>query len=248
MLSLRVSSFAAPNKQEEPHALPITITYEPEVDDELADTVAGLINSSLTLVNAFAPKGYENNLVNWSADREILKNKTITIVLAKSNSESIAPLMQNSGAMHVDALSVAPINLQEQSLKIFVILLVDKIFYDAQGRERPDGFSKLTVALAHEVLGNVQYFLEMKVADAKAQTQTARAQQEQRAFRASILFLNEIATNPKAATLPPSIRQALLNFMPFEIGAYASWLMAHPSEKPDPACEALLNHWRSKKH
>lgn len=148
----------------------------------------------------------------------------------------------------MDAFTMAPINRDTRTMMILVVLLVDKLFYDEFGHERPDGYAKLTVALAHEVLGNVQHFLHTRFDDLKPQTMQDRIRQERKAFQASIMFLNEILVNPKASTIPPLIRQKLIHLMPQELAAFESWLRAHPSETPDAACEAMLQTWKEAKN
>lgn len=146
----------------------------------------------------------------------------------------------------MDAFTVAPMNLTRNSLSIYVMLLVDEIFYDRQGFERPDGFAHLVLALAHEIYGNVQHFLEFDMAKAKTQTISDRVHQQQKAFLASIMFLGNLSKDPKAKTLPYKIKKELLDLMPQEVQGYRSWQIANPSNKPDPACEAMLASLKKK--
>ena len=97
------------------------------------------------------------------------------------------------------------------------------------------------MALAHEIYGNVQHFLEFSVEGAKPQTTADRISQERKAFQASIQFLEKIAQDEKAPLMPTKMRNDLLNLMPSEIKAYQSWLEAHPSLARDRTCDSLLS-------
>ncbi|MGZ3721880.1 MAG: hypothetical protein ACXVA9_03045 [Bdellovibrionales bacterium] len=221
-------------------ALPLQVALSGELNSNLREQLPGIFEAALTLVEMFPPKGYENNVFQWSADREILKGKNLSILFATKETPVIAPLLANSGAKEMDAFTMAPINPSEKTISIVVVLLVDEIFYDSSGNERHNGFSKLVLALAHEIYGNVQHFLEFDTEGVKPQTRADRIKQEMSAYRASLLFLDGLANNPKFTTVPLSTRQGILKLLPNEIRAYRSWLNAHPSEAPDPACEAML--------
>jgi hypothetical protein len=221
-------------------ALPLKLSVEPELEAGLSRQLPGIVETGLQFVRRFPPKGYENNLFEWSADRGILAGKTFSIHLAMSRSASIAPLIANSGSLGLDALTLAPINTDAKTMAIIVVLLVDKIFYDDLGQERQDGFAKLVLALAHEIYGNVQHFLEFKIEGAKLQTMEDRINQELNAFQASLMFLCGLSGHSEFNSLPEKTRNDLLNLLPAETMAFRSWQRAHPTNKLNPACEAML--------
>jgi len=246
LLAFLVTSSAWSANEAAP-ALPIQIGYGEDLDAEFSKQLAGISQQALNFVRRFPPAGYENNLFHWTDDRKILDGKAMHLFFATTKTPLLKPLLQNSGSTNLDAFTMVPIDVKSKSMNIVLVLLVDKIFYDAAGTEHPDGFSRLVVALAHEIYGNVQHFLEFPIESAQKQTRGDRVRQELRAFRASLAFLGELRQNPTFATLPLKMQSDLLARLPFEIDGYRSWLRAHPSEAPDPACEAMLKSLRMPK-
>lgn len=228
-------------------ALPIAMSMEKEVGSGLEQQLPNILNSAIAMVQMFPPKGYENNLFQWSSDRTILSGKNLTLTFATSKTESIAPILTNSNASGMDAFTLAAMDPVKKTMSIILVLLVDKIFYDAQRNERPDGFARLILALAHEIYGNVQHFLEFDLSTAKPQTMADRVQQELSAHRASLLFLGGFASDHRYESIPENIRKDLLNLLPLEIKAYRSWQNSHPSAALDPACEAMLESFKGKR-
>jgi hypothetical protein len=219
-------------------AIPIYISISHEVDPRLGEQIPDILNSALKVVQSFPPRGYENNLFNWSVPRQILFGKNVSISVTLSHDPALEPLLSNAGANNMDMLTIAPMNSHEMS--IIVVILADKVFFNAQRNEYPDAFSRLIVGLAHEIYGNVQHFLYFNLATATAQTMADRVAQQQNAFRASISFLHDLYNNQAFAMLPLSLQKGLIGRLPFEIHGYRSWLSAHPSAQKDPSCEKML--------
>jgi hypothetical protein len=229
-------------------ALSIQILAESNLAPNLDRELPIILRSALTVVQMFPPKGNENNLFKWSANGEILTGKTLSIAFSMSKTPLIATLLANSSSSNIDALTVAPINVTDKTMPILVILLVDRIFYEPDGREHPYGFSKLVLALAHEIYGNVQHFLEINIDGARPQTMGDQADHERRTFRASLLFLGGVRDSEKFSTLPEHLRKGLMALFPAEIKAYKSWQRIHGSRAPDPACEAILSQFERVRH
>lgn len=219
-------------------AVPIKLASD-DVPLAMEQNLRPVLDSALAFVRMFPPPGYERNLFNWNAGRKTLRGKSVTLVLATSKTETFAPILRNGGMVSMDAFTMAPVKV-DKTMPILVVLLVDKLFYDSRGQELKHGFARLTLALAHEIYGNVQHFLEMDLRHPKPQTMAMRVAQERRAFQASLQFLNNVMSNKTFASLPESVRKGLQATWPSELMAFQSWLKAHPSEKPDPACEAML--------
>lgn len=226
-------------------ALAIQVSYGEDLDAKGSNGLLQLTELALTVVQMFPPAGYENNLFHWSNDREILRGKEMYLFLATTQTPSLQPLLQNSGSKDLDAFTMVPIDPKTKSMNIMTVLLVDQLFYDSDGADRPDRLARLIVALAHEIYGNVQHFLNFPIESAGIQTRSSRARQELGAFRASLAFLTELRQNPKFATMPEHLKNDLIMRLPFEISGYRSWLKANPSEAPDPACEAMLKSIRA---
>lgn len=227
------------NLRAEP-ALPLLFSVESDVPSPRRPELKLILDSALTLVSRYPPKGYENNLFQWSADRSVLQGKTFQITLATSLSSTLEPILGNSGISEMDAFTMAPINQAQRKMSVHLILLVDKLLYDSTGHERPNSFARLVVALAHEIYGNVQHSLELKIEMAERQTLADRIYQQRNAYRASLLFLGGLIQNPDFLTMPRSIQDGLKQLLPQEKMAYQGWQNAHPSQALDPACEAML--------
>jgi hypothetical protein len=221
-------------------ALPINLSLEHDIGPKLSQELPRILRTALNVVQLFPPKGYENNLFNWSADPQILTAKTLNIIYAKTKTPWIAPLLANSNSENMDAFTIAPIDVTNKSMSILVVLLVDKIFFDRNGQEYENGFARLVLALAHEIYGNVQHFLQIGIGDAKPQTMEDRVNLERRAYRASLLFLAGVRDSDNFFNLPSGLRKGLMALLPSEVKAFRSWQRAHPSRALDPACEAIL--------
>lgn len=221
-------------------ALPITMSMESDVHRETHQHLPAVLETAITFVRNFPPRGYENNLFSWSKDRKILNGKSLTIILTTSKNPALASLLAHSNSYNMDALTMAPVNTTSKTMSILLVLFVDKIMYDSNGRESTDGFSKLVLALAHEIYGNVQHFLEFNIDNAKPQTWEDRVDQERKAFLASLMFLGSLRESDKFLSLPDGIREGLMRLLPSEIRAFRSWQRAHGSQIQDPGCAAML--------
>jgi hypothetical protein len=222
-------------------ALPINFSLESNIGPRLKQQLPTLLHTALMVVKMFPPQGYENNLFHWSMSRQILAGKTLTFTYAKTTTPWIAKMLADSHSDNMDAFTLAPISIENKSMAILVVLLLDKIFYDGNGREYENGFSRLILALAHEIYGNVQHFLQLDIESARPQTMEDRVNLERRAFRASLLFLDGVKESDKYSSLPEGVRNGLLALLPAEVRAFESWLEAHPLRIPDPACTAILD-------
>lgn len=242
MLALPVSLllFPAPSQAADfGPALTVNTSFEADIPVHQRRQLRDLLHTALQFVQMFPPQGYDNNLFQWSADRQVLNGKTLSMVFTTSQNQTISPIIGRSDP-GMDGFTMVPMNQIEGTTKIMVILLADRLFYDFFGRERPNGFSRLILALAHEIYGNVQHFLEFDVSTAEPQTLKDRFLQERKAFTASLMFLGGLKDHERFATLPEKIREDLMNLLPSEIRAFRSWQTTHPSLAPDPACEAML--------
>jgi hypothetical protein len=187
----------------------------------------------------YPPSGYENNLFTWSQDRRIRNGKSFRLYLTTSRNPTFAPLLNNSDP-NMDSFTTVQFNLTKKKMPIFLVVLVDRVFYGKLGRERPHGFSKLVVALAHEIFGNVQHYLEFNIENARPQTIADHVFQQRKAFRASLMFLGRLRDSNEFSKMPASVQEGLLQLIPDELRAYRSWQRANPEITLDPACEAML--------
>ena len=204
-------------------ALQVSVSYENDLGPELRQQLTEIVPTAVNFVGQFPPKGYDNNLFQWIADREILKGKSLSLVVTTSKNPTLAPLIANSGSSNMDSFTMSPINFTDKTMAIIVVLLADKIFYDGAGREARGGFSRLVLALAHEIYGNVQHFLEFNIENVQPQTRESRINQQKKSYQASIMFLGGVIESEKFPTLPPRVRDGLLSLLPKEIEGLRSW-------------------------
>lgn len=227
-------------------ALEIHTRNEADVPAQLRSQLHGILSASLNFLAAFPPKTLPNNLFSWEADRAPLAGKSLTLIFATTRNPTVAKVL-SADSVDMDSLTIGAGDLDTKTLNIYVYLLVDKIFYDPLGREYTDGFSRLTVALAHEIYGNVQHFLPFDLKTARPQTIADRVRQQRNSFRASLGFLAELRERPEFKTLPPSVQKGLHTQWPLEVIRYLSWQNSQSLEDPDPVCEALLASYREDK-
>lgn len=186
-------------------ALDINFEWGPAFDNEKAETKKSfldVINSALVVVEMFQPEG--DDLFNWTGDRAVLKDKTFEIYYTNSNDEYINQLIiNNEGLMpdnNTDATTVLA-RAENNDIRIFLCLFKDRIFWDENRAERADGFTRLTVALAHEIYGNTQMHLRHDCSTNSTTTLPSRKQEEINAFTTSINFINKVLDSLKNGTL-----------------------------------------------
>lgn len=220
-------------------ALPLRMSIEKDVDAKVGQKLGGILQVALNFVRLYPPSGYENNLFAWSRDRKILNGKSFRIYLTTSRNPTFVPLLKNSDP-NMDSFTTAQFDPTQKEMTLFLVVLVDRVFYDKFGNERPQGFSKLVLALAHEIYGNVQHYLEFNIENVRPQTIADRVFQQRKAFRASLMFLGRLKESNEFSKIPANVREGLLNLIPDELRAYRSWQQANPGFALDPACEAML--------
>jgi hypothetical protein len=229
---------AAWGAEEHGPVLPIGISGEQDFHPVQVMQLSNVTKAAIRVVRMFAPREIKNHLFNWTGARRLIKGKRIEIRFATGRSPWLQPLL--AGASDSDAFTVASVDLKNRRMRIVIVLLVDRLLYDPSGKEHPDGFSRLVVALAHEIFGTVQDCLEDDFDTLKPQTAADKVKLELRSYRASLSFLRGLKKNPAFGRLPAEMQVGLLGRLPPEIKAYRTWLKAHPGESPDPACGEML--------
>jgi hypothetical protein len=219
-------------------ALPIGISAERELNPEGVTHLIAMTKSAVEIVIKFAPRGMKNHLFHWTGRKKLLEGKSIEIRFATSRTSWIQSFM--TGTRDSDAFTVSEVDLANRRMRIVIVLLVDRLFYDSSGNQHPDGFARLVLALAHEIFGNVQDSLEDDFDKLRPQTDDDRIKLELRAFRASLSFLRGLKKNPAFRRLPKDLQNGLLGRLPSEIKAYRTWLNSHSNESMDPECEVEL--------
>lgn len=119
-----------------------------------------IVNTAITFVSIFQPE--ENNFFNWTETRETFKNKTFSIYYTTSTEERLRNILSldKKEYQETDAVTIF-LGETMQTCQITICLFVDKLFFDEEGNERKDGFSRLVVALAHEIYGHMPTYLKV---------------------------------------------------------------------------------------
>jgi hypothetical protein len=123
----------------------------------------------------------------------------------------------------MDSLTLIAIEPAKNKMQIWIIILVDRIFYDDKKAERKDGFPRLVVALAHELYGNVPHYLEETSEKMEEMTLAYRARVQVESYKTSVRFIEELRANPRFPELPESIRTGVLALLPREKEGLRSW-------------------------
>lgn len=184
------------------------------------------LDASLTAVEAFAPSYMLSHFFKWQGDSTVLERKTFTIAMVHSSSSLLDHSRKVAGGFHpdLDAFTQANVNKKDNTMGVVLVILADKIFYDDNGFERKDAFARLVLALAHEIYGNVQMYLEKPLdGSLKPETREDRVANEISAFSASIRFLENLSTNQIFQSLPDKIKDDFKRLLVSEREGLRSW-------------------------
>jgi hypothetical protein len=221
-------------------AMKVAVSIESDVPQVLHAQLQDLLGTAISFVEAFPPpESKDHSFFHWNRDRKILQGKDFLIAFSSSKNPLFAPIVR--GTTKMDAFTMTPMNVDKKQMKIMLVLLVDRIFYDQQGRERPDGLARLILALAHEIYANVHHFLSYDISKATEMTQQYRIEMERKAFHTSLSFLMSLNSNPKFMTMPESLRKKILDLIPQETRAYDHWLNQKGHNIVDQTCAEMMN-------
>ena len=168
---------------------------------EAKGTYSDVLDTAVDLIKAIQPKG--DYLFNWKGDRTILANKTFEIYYTFSDDKYLSSKIAKTGATmagHADSMTLMMQDKEKGNL-IMLCLFADKIFFDKNGVERKDGLTRLTVALAHEVYGNVQMYLNYDLSPTSTKKLPTRKQSEINAFTTSVNFINIVISSLESGPL-----------------------------------------------
>lgn len=209
LIFIILSSFSAVYAQStsttQTPALDVNLEWGPFFNTGTADTQTtylDVLNTVLPLIKAIQPGGVDY-LFNWKGDRTVLANKTFEIYYTTSDDEYVKTKIAKTGATkaeQADAMTLLLGNNEKEKL-IMLCLFEDKIFFDQNGTERKDGLARLTVALAHEIYGNVQMYLKYDLSPTSTQKLPTRKQSEISAFNTSVNFINIVITSLESGPL-----------------------------------------------
>jgi len=185
-----------------------------------------------------------DHLFHWEGPTEVLQNKEVMIYVTDSDDPLLASLLKTHPtwlAPDTSALTVSAISQSggKASAKIFVFLFADRLCFTPNGQEHPRSFSRVAIAMAHEIFGNVQFNLEQNIATAENQDWAARQSAEIRAFAEGIAFIDRLLSQPK---FPEKMARDFRAELDYEKRALASWKKMHspPAPKLTRVPEPLL--------
>ena len=100
-----------------------------------------------------------------------------------------------------DALTILMGSKNSNDMNIFLCIFEDRIFFDENNVERTDGFTRLSVALAHEIYGNTQMYIKQDLSSPSTTKLPTRKQAEINAFTAGVNFINKVLLSFKSGLL-----------------------------------------------
>ena len=214
-------------------ALKVDFAWGDSMPERLKDQYLKLINVALTVVQFSPPPG--DHLFNWQGDHKPLENKTFQFLFTTSSDDAFKKLTKDypgGVSNNTDAATFTIADPQTKKTDIFCVVLLDKVFFE-NGKERPDAMTRIEVALAHEIYGNVQQSLRVDPSQVKPPTYADRKKAEETAFKASVEFIERFQKDPKFRQLPQKIQKDFEEALKREKLAYAAWQKdQEPPKKP----------------
>lgn len=192
-------------------AVPWSYLFWDDVPEALQISMDPIVRAALGSLQAFPPPG--DHLFHWLGPRALpAQKKEVVFVFTTFPTVAAMPVGRS---LSVDGDAGTLLLGEPGNVQVLVFLFVDRIFYDFGGFfERPDGYTRLLVALAHETYGNVQQFLELDLTKVETkQSLRHRFEMEIGAFRAGIRFVEAfqalLRKRPMDGRLPTHMQWAL---------------------------------------
>lgn len=208
-------------------ALPITFSWRDSIPEGHRQEYLDILNVALVMVGSCPPK--EDNLFQWRGDRTVLAMKRFQFLFTTSDDRFFdRPCTYILGGLSPtdDALTVAYGAEDCEHIQIVCALFLDRVFFDEGLRERPDALTHATIALAHEIYGNVQMVLEREYGQERQFSMQDRVLAERRSYQAGIDFLERLKETPIFLQLPEKTRIDLEAALVRERESLAYWTRA----------------------
>jgi hypothetical protein len=134
--------------------------------------------------------------------------RKVHIVLSTSADPEVENACNQTGMYGSDALTFTTEVGGE--LVTFIFLLVDRLVFDEEGKQRPDAFVRLLTALAHEFFGTVPSHLKLRLGKRDKTSAEQGRLDEIAAFETSVAFLERFSKSALSNGIPSEqIAQAL---------------------------------------
>jgi hypothetical protein len=179
-----------------------------------------IIQAAIKIVEKYGPEN-SDTIFSWRKSTPRLPVKEIKLRLTTSDDPNYREMAGLSPsripqdreiASDAATLLIAPVDLGEQ-IEIVVFVFLDKMFYDDLGKERPDGLTRLVTALAHELYGNVTFYLRMSQEEVEKPSPDLRVKMQINASQVGVDFLERtiktLGNTPQSAKIVFDMRQAL---------------------------------------
>ena len=174
------------------------------VPEDLRAQYWNIISALIGVVKYAPPK--DDNLFSWSdKNNEFIKNKKLYFYITTSDDPVFSKYgVDNYISTTTDTMTFMVAN--SSGFDIYLCLLVDRLFFDydvyGNSSEKKDATTRTTVALAHEIYGNVQSYLEMKIDPVnynkeEEQKKYPTEKLELKAFQAGINFIKRLQLTDK---------------------------------------------------
>ncbi len=225
----------------EPFAVPTEIEWSPGAErlDQHAMHQQAL-QLAMAMTRKFSPPG-EQHIYGTNPGRDLHGKRVV--VLNTTSAEVASVLAKFSTSKTIDAFTMTGSKAGKESV-IVVALLWDRLAFgekatgiplanqggilvtDVKSEPRPDVTTRTSVALAHELFGNVQAQLEADLANPLPVTKAARRELEMRAFREGVNFIDRVKDSPLMENADSSLRQHFTWARDREVAGLESWIRA----------------------
>jgi hypothetical protein len=182
-----------------------------------------IVQTSLMLAEAYRPEG--NSVFDWKKPPLDPNKVEYSVIFIESKDKIYQDIMRQDGGRTRPPEAITATIQDPKTGKYLVATLVvaDKVFFDAQGREREDALARLSTYLAHEMHANATSILE-KIADGVDLTNPAnldRRADELKSWQAGIDFIHRATA--AGSIVPAGTKEKLRNLLPEEEAGLRSW-------------------------
>ncbi len=188
---------------------------------------------ALHFVATYAPKDLPNHLFSWKGNRSIVSTKSIALYGHDSTSPEGQKVLRDmsvmqAGGVHQNMDALTAVQGQRKNNQIY-IYIESHFFLDKIRKTSADEsafMTKLIVAMAHEIYGNIQNALtqDFNNFDPKNNDLAHRKAMERYAFSAGIRFIQNLRNHPDFFKLNKKMRDEFDLRLKEEKAVLASWL------------------------
>jgi hypothetical protein len=220
-------------------ALPLRAQFLPGLETHVKVLLEEWWEQSLGLLRKYPPRDFGPNLLEWNADRAVLRHKQFAIIFVNrefsENSDKKMGPPANPDIVTQFFLS------ESEKIDIFVRVTSDS-FFDVNKRAKGDAFGVFFTALLRELYSNVQEMLEhggSLYEYARMDKSTRELPVESRSSKGTIDVLEQVLGSKDAGMFNAESQQYLLIALGLEQTTLA--LLQAEAARRRSSCESDLN-------